>query len=491
MIPLLQYDARQHLSETLAASLRGCLYGVVLLCSAVGLAQAQTPAPPSEWQRAIQLPDFMGEELIAVPLDAEVFEKSADNWQDLRIENRAGQPQPFVVRRRVAKKLALRREYQRVTEVNLRLLADGLQLEFTVPPEAPIPQGIRLLTPLQNFEQRMQVFAGEAPAALVEQAEIFDYTQYMDVRNVEVQLPATTERRFRVLISNPVSTAESPLRQLIRQRGAAVGTETLTINERPFRIDALETWTTQEVTLEQEPEVATHPALNFRQEYVSKGQLTYLTFDTFREPVLAVTLLTTSRNFSRGVRLEDLSDDPQHFRNVLGQFIASSLKFRDLDRQELKLNIPETRSPRMRLEVSDQDNPPLEFQGVLLTVAQYELLLLAQPGESYRLLYGGEPESRQYDTAALNEVVAREYAPYIATLLPQAGAQPIPASVKAAGSQLLNSPWLLGGIAIGLAVFLGWGLFRAAQKFDQSTSDNAEPAQPIATEAVREPPEST
>jgi hypothetical protein len=100
-------------------------------------------------------------------------------------------------------------------------------------------------------------------------------------------------------------------------------------------------------------------------------------------------------------------------------------------------------------------------------------LLLAAPGDSYRLFYGSETAKvPSYDTAAMSESLGKGYRPIPASLSEQfanAGAsEPAGAAVRG----LLNNPLALGALIVVLVAVLAWGLYRAGRRIEHLPRDS-------------------
>lgn len=119
----------------------------------------------------------------------------------------------------------------------------------------------------------------------------------------------------------------------------------------------------------------------------AEDKVTVLTFDTGRQPVIGVTLDPAEQNFERGVTVECSASGG--WRNVAkGRVVRSLLP--GVTRQETGIVFPETRAERLRVRVSNDDNPPLTFGAGRVTVQRqaYGAVFIAEKGQSYRLVYG-------------------------------------------------------------------------------------------------------
>ncbi|MEX0726836.1 MAG: hypothetical protein WD065_11235, partial [Planctomycetaceae bacterium] len=268
-------------------------------------------APLRQYVREIETEPRTREELLAVRLDSDVYAASHENYYDLQVVDAAGQTVPFVIRQPADTKT---REVQKswlAENPSLKVL-DGEALEITVQldKDDSQPDGVKIVTPLRNFEQRVQVFGladGEPDQPLVTDALIFDYARYMDVRQHDVRIPATSHRRFRVVIDRPTSVQASQLLELSRQfRGEEeVGrNEQTTIERRPFRIDRVEFFEVQYLAISDRSQSMVYPVVDFEVKLDEEEKQTLIEITSRREPLNEFTIVTPSRNFSRPVRVQ-------------------------------------------------------------------------------------------------------------------------------------------------------------------------------------------
>ena len=150
----------------------------------------------------------------------------------------------------------------------------------------------------------------------------------------------------------------------------------------------------------------------------------------------------------------------------IGRSTVVSINFGQFHSSELRVDFPEQRQERYRLEIENADNPPLEINAVDAVGLGYHLVFLRSPGRTYRLEYGSQRASEPvYDTAAVLASVNRGYHPATATVGPQTG------NVGYRGDggvlKLLNSPAFLVLAIVIMVVVLAWALFRAGMRMKQ------------------------
>jgi hypothetical protein len=449
----------------------------VLAAAAATSASLSAADPPQRWSRAIEFAPQMAEGPVSAALDADVYAATQPDLSDLRVLDAEDREVGFIVRTRST---ATTRDVDRFWTprgVTLKPLDEGgLEVILALDENAPQPDGIRVVTPLDDFEQRVRVSVSDDGAnwAPVAEALLFDYSRYMDVRNDRIPLPKTSQRRFRVVIDQVTAAQESELLELTRRlQGGdeSERTERVRIQRRPFRIDRVELWRRETERQSLVPQLVSYAPQRFETtDGVDDPQsrTTQVVIDMQREPVSEFSIETSDRNFSRAARVEVEQTVGRTQRwNVLASGLLTRFQLPNLTRDEMAIQFPVTRGTRYRLTIENRDSPPLEVTGVEARGVVHEVVFLANPGGEYRLAYGGDLPPPSYDTAALTSVLAAGAMSTAATLADEP--QPLGAAPQAGTLQRwFNDPWLLTGIIVVLAAALGWALYQAAQRIDGS-----------------------
>jgi hypothetical protein len=477
----------------------GLLLGVVIAWDPTTLLAADANA---RFSKPVKTPVLDGEELVAIPLDSDVYEASADGFSDLRLIDATGQEIAYVLRKATTKEHRTERRWFRVPNPTVRPQDDGsLEITFDLDGELPArPLGFRLVTPLENFERRITAaVSADAVSAdsvewepLVNDGLVFDYSRFMDVRNVELPLPSagdgeTSGRRYRLTIADVTQEQQSQLMELTRTLNDDDETsrsERVVVNRQPFRIDRIEGWYDVEVTDVVRDQLAEYAVSEFATTRDADSKATIVTFAMRREPVTSFTVQTNDRNFRRAARVQvqgapnvrtGKSGETPAAREI-GSGTLERLDFGGLNREDLTISASETREERYRLIVENDDSKPLAITSVVAKGPVYEVVFLAQPGEDYTLEYGGDLAAPRYDTAALAASIDAGYDAVAAELgAPTPVASPPPPAEPALAAAL-NDPRLLGGIITLLVIVLGVGLYRATRRLDNFPGDDGQPS---------------
>ena len=464
---------------------------LVAILSAVGLHQAHAaPVDQLRYRRPVAVDASGGEDLVAVRVDAEVAAATESGFPDLRVIDGAGQEVSRILRRAsVVKMRSVRRSFP-VHQPRLKPLSGGgLEIELTIDPEKHPHSinGFRIETPLRNFEQRVQVHRLDEAGAwepIGSDTLLFDYSQYMDTRQVDVPLPR--EQRspaggtWRITVDEPTIEQQSALSEVVRtlEGSAETSRKEKTIVERqPFRIDSIEAWHVEDAAEIGVADGVERPIVEFRVEEQPEEKRTRVRVTSDRQPTTSLRLSVADRNFGRPARVEA---PPPATRNreaggrppqVLGSARMHRIDLRGINSEELAITIPESRFPDFEIVIDNADSQPLEITGVTALGPAYEVVFLARPGNAYRLAYGAESAidqpfaAPQYDTVAIDVALAAGKVPLEGTLGAAEEVAVVPVE-RPWLARLLGNPWLIGGTILLLAVLLGFSLFSAAKRLD-------------------------
>jgi hypothetical protein len=462
----------------------------VVICLFPGplIAAACAQATAFRYYRDIEMSPLKQEELVAITPDRDIFHYTRAGHPDLRILDSRNIEVPYVLEKMTETRTVHERHTTPTKDISLREKpGGGLEVEVTQDDKYPLAEGIRFITPLANYQQRVQVSGtsdGKNWQSLANDVLIFDYSRYMDVSNQEVALPGNRFRRFRIAISNTTADQESQLLELTRRlkgREESERIETSTIARRPFRIDRIEFWYNVAREERKGDKKSSYPLQSpVRTDPSNSGRQTIIEIRPARLPLTGFEIETSSRNFSRHatvqVRTEPMKDRiakviHSDWRDI-GSATITAMDFRDLHKKELTVHFPESRREEYRIVIDNRDSPPLDITAVRGEANVYRFVFMAAPGEHYRLVYDSDTtESPVYDTVALSESLARGYQPVDARL----GGQTPNADGALSGSLLrdvLNNRVFLGAVIAILAVALAWGLYKAGRRIDQLPKDS-------------------
>jgi len=444
----------------------------VIMCFGFTLtANAADNEPALRFRKDLNRGAATGEEILAVPLDSDIFAATREGYPDLRIVDDRGAKVPYLL-----EPVAQHRTIQVREPCASKVLsgrpdeAKGLEIVVALDDKAPSATGATIRTPLADYEHRVRVYGsrtGSDWALLVSDGVIFDYSRFMDIRNRDIVLPANDYRRFKLVIDQELDDHESPLRELIRSQGDGKKVQRVEITQtlrRPFRIDGVDLWRTVEKEGESKAEPTPYPPAGFRAEVDAKEKISKVEVQSRREPLTRLSIATSSRNFSRHAKV--LIPVQRGVRTdwvEVGRGTLVNIQFRAFRRAELRVDFPEQRQERYQLVIENADNPPLEITGVEAEGTGYWLVFLGSDGRTYRVEYGSDTaDSPQYDTAAVLASLHRGFQPVPVTLGPKIAN---PGSKTERGLRdIVNSAVFLTVAIVVMVLVLAWALFRAGRR---------------------------
>lgn len=430
-----------------------------------------------QFSKEVRSPKLEQEELLAVALDSDVFAATQDTLADVRLSDAAGKPIPYLLRKAQTTIAGREKKTWPARRFSARPQDDGLVITVELDKDDPHPNGLTIVSPLRNFEQRASV---ETSADAVEwtpvgeETVIFDYSRYLDVRNDSISFPETARRSFRIIIDDVTVEQRSELRAFARRLEGdqeRERTELSAVERRPFRIDRIDFWREVEKQQVTGDEKAKYPATGHHVDHDAKNHRTIVQFDSRRQPLTTLKLKTADRNFSRhaAVEVKEVHGAARRWREI-GSGTLSRIDFKSFRREHLTISFPQARQTQYRFVIDDRDSPPLAIEGIEAEGDVYELVYLAIPGERYHLIYGSlDAEAANYDTAAIQELLRSGFQPTRAELGSEGPSPGAGQPARIRPSELINNPLLLGTVILLLMVVLGWGLYRAMQRIDKLT----------------------
>ena len=243
--------------------------------------------------------------------------------------------------------------------------------------------------------------------------------------------------------------------------------EAITIERRPFRIDRLELLVEVEEVSATVPVTVEYPLSIRETRQDLERKETQIQLTARKAPLERIEIETNSKNFSRQAKV--LAPDARdQFTQLAGTAQLHRLAFRELQQEQLVIPVTASKQyAELELVIENRDSPALEVTNVRGFGYVDEAVFFASPDEKYRLIYAsGATSFPDYDTAALNAVLAKGASPKLAILGPvvegTVSREVAPRNIM----DIINQPWIIGTVITVLVVILGWGLFHAAKRID-------------------------
>lgn len=333
---------------------------------------------------------------------------------ELRVRDSKGRDIPYAFRAaktRVVDEVKDWRELKvsRVTETDGRLVVDAEFPAGSSNPERFL--ALKVATPLTDFEQSVEVSSEGVPLA---SGVLRDYRKFADLRVTEMPLEASYRRTLTVTFAKPTSeAAAAAFERTIRESGEGK-LEAKSVREsvvnRPFRIDSLSVAVPRtRVRFEAAPPMEVLTACTVETD--AKTKKTVLETSVFGLPMTAIAINAVDRNFSRKVAVFRRMDARWH-PLASGRVSAVNLPGEKKSNLEIAFG-REVRETALRVEIENDDNPPLTLErtsdagvGLPLTlkVTQYDIVFVATPGEKYSFVVESGADRPRYDEAILGYI---------------------------------------------------------------------------------------
>lgn len=351
--------------------------------------------------------------VVAVPLDDPVFAHTQPQWADLRVTEVGGRDIPRAVEPERAYRFEERHVERTAVLNSVEQLPDGglavvCELEGT---NALALTRLTVRTPLRDYEQSVTVAvqgAGGAWVPLRAAEPLFDYSRYADVKKESVALPDLTNRLFKLVIARADDTVFSTYASMTEERDAAETRQRTfkrySVEQRPFRIDAVLFRDTRRVAVAGAPRTERLPVPAFTVEEQRERKQTVLTVEAAQWPLTGLALRPEQQNFDRRVTVS--CEVPGGWRELAAGRLTRVRLPDTAPVEQCEITLPETRAARLRVVIENHDNPPLTFAaGSVGALRQaYRALFIAEPGTRYALVYGApEPVAAPvYEQSVLN-----------------------------------------------------------------------------------------
>src|SRR5688572_952939 len=120
---------------------------LAVLCLSTSIAAGAEGKPAYTYRKAVEVTTLEREELLAVPLDSEVFARTTGDFADLRVVGPGGVQAPFIVRRGSERKPVTTRDSWTATNPNVDPLEGGeLAIVVQVGEKRPAAEGLVIHT---------------------------------------------------------------------------------------------------------------------------------------------------------------------------------------------------------------------------------------------------------------------------------------------------------------------------------------------------------
>ena len=431
------------------------------------------------YTRQIKIPaDSPKPELIQFPLDAPVYEHSegiSGQFRDLRVISSSGEEVPF----RITK------EFTRSTRSE-KILCNSVLTSIKTNPDNsivisitrnktthPYPEYIVFDAGIKgkdskNFDKKITLERstdGEKWIPVPGEYSIFDYSEIIPLSNRTIRIPKAPARFFRVTIQNFSETKFSRRTEVIREFRSSKEFSEIRKNIRTnplFHISDIKLYALQKKNVIEAPRIKDASA-----EILSRkdtGKYTDIILNLHKQPLCELRIKTDSANFARNITVSKSNDKATW--NQISSGAISKISIGGINRNKMRLTIPETAAWFLRLRIHNGNSPPLENISVQCRAAVYNVqFILKAPAANLKLYYGGDIPKPKYDT---DTVLAKLAEPEFLTAVPDREILNPTYSPKEKKTSIINSRYLLYlGIALMLIV-LGAALMISMKKIEET-----------------------
>ena len=429
---------------------------------------AATPSDFAATRSILPTAPLAAPQLVEVRLDAPLFASTRLGFPDLRLFNATDTELPRAIEPLYTTQERTLRHPVSAKATELRELPENrIETRLELAANEPAPSGLEIRTPLRDFIRTVRVSGSEDGQTwqLLADAEIFDYSRYMDIRRTEIQLPKNACRFFAIEIGNASEERAQPLIHLIQQNGQDQS-RAFNILQTPFRIDGISFWNETTTLDKDKPLLQEWPHSGMAVEQDPKTQTTAITLQTAYAPISQVTLETPALNFQRtaAIQIPSLANGAATWRTLAsGRFTRLDLP--GLATNALSIDFPEQRTEQLRIVIENNDNPPLDITAIRTRGPVYRLLWLAEPGAAYRLAFGnGKLAEPTYDLFPIRAALGKGIPATLWTLAEASPCSPTPKPFSL--GEFVSRPAVFGTLlalaALALLVLLAKALKKAA-----------------------------
>lgn len=432
------------------------------------------PASTFHFEKTILFEAVEADDIVAVPLDSEVYAVVRDQFPDLRVTREDGAETPFLLERATETREETTREIVPFETVSLKEEESHVDIHVQIRDGAPSPGGFTINTKVKDFQRSVDV-TGSADGGqwqpLVNGALIFDYSRYLDLKNWEVQLPANQFRHFKITVKEVSKEQEGALKEVTKrfQTGNEIERiEKTQLERQTLRIERLELWHLSRQHRSSGNRESSYPIAGFKTEENPESRQTIVEVQVKREPLTSFRVETTSRNFSRRVEVQAPSSTGTSTKwDTAGIATLYKLDLISADRKQLQISFPEIRGERFRIVIDNHDNPTISIGSIKAAGNVYRAVFVASKGSKYRLRYGSESAPQpDYDVAAVLAHLKSGYQVKEASLGQEVVLSTPPPAPAFTFQKLLNNPILMGTLVGILVLAFGFLLFRAARRVE-------------------------
>lgn len=339
--------------------------------------------------RDLSGPDRHAPELAEVRLDAAVLAATRPGFPDLRLFDGEFREIPFVIEPLVEPRERAGRQpvAARIGGIQ-EVTGNRFEIRCDLEPGAPAADAVEIRTPLRDFIRGVRVVGsvdGQFWQPLAE-AEIYDYSRFLNFRRTVVALPANECRAFQIEIAPVAPERAEPFVRLAEADGQPPA-RVDDMRQTPFQVGGIHFWQTAATETAAEPVLQDWPPSRIETQQDRDARTTEFILETRRAPLTQIELVSPARHFSRLVTV--LVPAGERWRSI-ADGIVSRISVPEFATDDLVVRFPEQRADRLRVVVQHANAPPVKIADIRASGPSYRLVWIAEPAARYRLAYGSE-----------------------------------------------------------------------------------------------------
>ncbi len=406
--------------------------------------------------------------LVEIRLDGDIMANTLPDFPDLRLFDSANREIPRSVEPLYTTRERIARYSVATRTVDLRELAGNrIEARFDLESDAPSPSALEIRTPLRDFIRTVRVSGSEDGRFWqpLTEAEIFDYSRYMDLRRTTISLPANSFRCFSIEISHASEERIQPLVRLVQADGQDKS-RAFDIIQTPFRIAGVSFWQEIISATNDAPVLREWPHAGLKILENGAARTTDITLDVRCAPLTRIEFETPVRNFNRiaTVQIPAVVNGKKTWRTI-ADGIITRIDLPGFATNKLFIHFPEQRVDQLRVVIQNTDSPPIEITNIRPFGPVYRVLWLAEPNAQYQLAFGSDqlgPPS--YDLFAIRTALEKGITPELWQLAPSPETAPADRPFRL--GDFLARPSIFGSLlalaALALLALLAKALKKAA-----------------------------
>ncbi|NOY74830.1 MAG: DUF3999 domain-containing protein [Kiritimatiellaeota bacterium] len=353
----------------------------------------------------------------AVRLDKTVYARIG-GFREIRVISGENSEVPFRTRLSRTSKTKVVKTSKSAKIISLkRLVGNKIEIIVKNSDDKRRPVSLTIRARNRDYDKKISVFASVSPSGewspCGAEQSIFDYSAIIALSNNTVNLSGSCSGRFyKIAISNFSESKRSKRMELIRERRSnrefsEIKKETR-FNEN-LKIDAVVFNYEKRISVERTPVRESAESAIIANSVRKKN--TVVVLETYRQPIVRMTLDTPSINFTRGWELFS-SDNRKNWTSIASGQITK-IRIGNYEKTAMTLNFPENRGRYLKLVARNLDAPPIEISAVECFRNAYlaEFIVPAAGGSDLKLYYGGDVPEPRYDIDAILAGISTNAAP--------------------------------------------------------------------------------